>query len=91
MFNRRIGGREDRELQLRALGFPPRLSGRGVAAVRRKPGELPLYLAGIMERTDAVMIDAAVLDRVATALKRAYDELKDAMCAAWTIRRDSVQ
>ena len=82
MFNRRIGGRDDREFQLRALGFPPRLTGRGVAAVRRKPGELPLYLARIMERTDTVTIDAAVLDRVAATLKRSYDELKEARMVA---------
>ena len=82
MFNRRIGGRDDREFQLRALGFPPRLTGRGVAAVRRKPGKLPLYLARIMERTDTVTIDAAVLDRVAASLKRSYDELKEARMVA---------
>ena len=76
MFNRRIGGRDDREFQLRALGFPPRLTGRGVAAVRRK---LPWQE---MERTDTVTIDAAVLDRVAASLKRSYDELKEARMVA---------
>ena len=79
MFSRRIGGREDRELQLRLLGVPPRLTGRGAAAVRRTPEERRvLYLSYTMDRADAVTIPAVVLDRVERSLKTAYKELKEA-------------
>ena len=61
------------------LGFPPRLNGRGVAAVRRTPEERRvLYLAYTMDRADAVTIRVAVLDRVERSLKAAYEELKEA-------------
>ena len=83
MFNRRIGGREDRAFQLRALGFPPRLTGRGIAAARRTPEEQRvLYLSYRMDRWDAVTMPVAVLDRVARAVKNAYDELKEARIIA---------
>ena len=83
MFNRRIGGREDRAFQLRALGFPPRLTGRGIAAARRTPEEQRvLYLSYRMDRWDAVTMPVAVLDRVERSLKNAYDELKEARIIA---------
>ena len=78
MFGRRIGGREDRELQLRSLVFPPRLNGRGVSAVRRTPQEQRvLYSAYTMDNANAT-IPLAVLDRVEHSLKAALAELPEA-------------
>ena len=76
MFNHCISSHDDREFQLHTLGFPLRLMGRGVAAVRRK---LPWQE---MECTDTVTIDAAMLDHITATLKRSYNKLKEARMVA---------
>ena len=82
MFNRRIGGREDRAFELRALGFPPRLTGRGTSAARTAAEQRVLYLSYTMDRWDAVTMPVATLLRVERALKNAYEELKEARITA---------